>query len=68
MFSRGDFWIGMAVGVVAGIVGYKYAASRNASFQPATVGTAEVPMAELIKQKEELEDMIAAQEAAKQEK
>ncbi|MDQ0203287.1 50S ribosomal protein L9 [Pectinatus haikarae] len=68
MFSRGDFWIGMAVGVVAGIVGYKYAASRSAAFQPAAVGTTEVPMADLIRQKEELEDMIAAQEAAKQEK
>lgn len=66
MFSKGDFWIGMAVGVALGVVGYKFASSRAASLQPAAVGTAEVPMDELVRQKEELEDMIAAQEAAKQ--
>lgn len=68
MFTKGDFWLGLAVGVVAGVVGYKFASSRCVSLQPANAPTAEIPMAELVKQKEELEDMIAAQEAAQEEK
>ena len=47
MFQNTDFWIGLGIGVVAGVFGYKV-----------------IPLAELQRQKEELEDMIAAQEAA----
>ena len=46
MFQKTDFWLGLAVGAVAGIFGYRF-------------------MQELQRQKEELEDLIAAQEAKK---
>lgn len=68
MFQNGDFWIGLGVGVVAGIFGYKLMVEREqqllAMQQPAagSVG-ANIPLAELQRQKEELEDLIAAQEA-----
>lgn len=71
MFQNSDFWIGLGVGVVAGIFGYKLLAEREqqllAMQQPAAGAvSANVPLAELQRQKEELEDMIAAQEAATQ--
>ena len=60
-------WLG--IGVVAGVFGYKLMSEREqqllAMQQPAAGAmTASVPLAELQRQKEELEDMIAAQEAA----
>ena len=62
MFQNQDFWIGLGVGVLAGIFGYKLMVERE---QPAAAAaSATVPVAELQRQKEELEDMIAAQEAA----
>lgn len=64
MFSRTDFWIGLAVGVVAGAFGYKLAQSRNQQMQQALVqGQADLSVDELVRQKEELEDLIAAQTA-----
>lgn len=71
MFQNSDFWIGLGVGVVAGIFGYKLLAEREQqllALQQPTAGavSANVPLAELQRQKEELEDMIAAQEAEKQ--
>lgn len=67
MFSKSDFWIGLAVGAVAGVFGYKFMQEReqqmHAMMQPAAP-VDEIPMAELLRQKEELEDLIAAQEAA----
>lgn len=66
MFKNTDFWIGLAVGVVAGAFGYKLVQSRTQQAQPAvSEGQAEVSVAELERQKEELEDMIAAQQANK---
>lgn len=69
MFQNQDFWIGLGVGVLAGIFGYKLMIEREQQLlalqQPAaTSASANVPLAELQRQKEELEDMIAAQEAA----
>ena len=67
MFQKTDFWIGLAVGAVAGIFGYRFMQEREAQLaamqqaEPA----AELPMAELQRQKEALEDLIAAQEAKK---
>ena len=66
MFQNTDFWIGLGIGVVAGVFGYKLMSEREqqllAMQQPAAGAmTASGPLAE---QKEELEDMIAAQEAA----
>ena len=61
MFSKTDFWIGLAVGAVAGIFGYKFFKERDE--QMAMLATPEIPLAELQRQKEELEDLIAAQEA-----
>lgn len=68
MFQKTDFWIGLAVGAVVGVFGYRFMQEREqqlAAIQPAPAG--QVPLAELQRQKEELEDMIAAQEAAKAE-
>ena len=68
MFQKTDFWIGLAVGAVAGIFGYRFMQEREQqmnAIQAAPVG--QVPLAELQRQKEELEDLIAAQEAAKAE-
>ena len=68
MFQKADFWIGLAVGAVAGIFGYRFMQEREqqlAAMQPMAAG--QVPLAELQRQKEELEDLIAAQEAAKAE-
>ena len=69
MFQNTDFWIGLGIGVVAGVFGYKLMSEREqqllAMQQPAAGAmTASVPLAELQRQKEELEDMIAAQETA----
>ncbi len=66
MFTKTDFWIGLAVGVVAGAFGYKFIQGRTQqAAQPVVAeGQAEVSTAELERQKEELEDMIAAQKAA----
>lgn len=66
MFQKTDFWIGLAVGAVAGIFGYRFMQEREqqmASLQAAPAG--EISVAELQRQKEELEDLIAAQEAKK---
>ena len=66
MFQKTDFWIGLAVGAVAGIFGYRFMQERGqqmAALQTAPAG--EIPVAELQRQKEELEDLIAAQEAKK---
>lgn len=35
MFKNTDFWIGLAVGVVAGAFGYKLVQSRTQQAQPA---------------------------------
>ena len=63
MFQKTDFWIGLAVGVVAGVFGYRFYKEREQEMalvgQGAPAG--EVPLAELQRQKEELEDLIAAQ-------
>ena len=62
MFQKTDFWIGLA-----GIFGYRFMQEREqqmAALQQAAPAT-ELPVAELQRQKEELEDLIAAQEAKK---
>ena len=68
MFQKTDFWIGLAVGAVAGVFGYRFMQEREQqmnAIQAAPAG--QVPLAELQRQKEELEDLVAAQEAAKAE-
>ena len=68
MFQKTDFWIGLAVGAVAGVFGYRFMQEREQqtnAIQAAPAG--QIPLAELQRQKEELEDLIAAQEAAKAE-
>lgn len=64
MFTRTDFWIGLAVGVVAGALGYKYVQNRAQQQAVITEGQEQVSIEELVRQKEALEDMIAAQQAA----
>ncbi len=67
MFQKTDFWIGLAVGVVAGVFGYRFMQEREQQLAVMEQGApaAELPMAELQRQKEELEDLIAAQQAKK---
>lgn len=66
MFQKTDFWIGLAVGAVAGIFGYRLMQEREQQMvaMQQAVPSGQIPLAELQRQKEELEDMIAAQEAA----
>jgi hypothetical protein len=67
MFSKTDFWIGLAVGAVAGIFGYKMLSERASAVpqlpQPAPQQAAP-DLNELMAQKERLEDLIAEQQAA----
>lgn len=68
MFQKTDFWIGLAVGAVAGVFGYRFMQEREQQMNAIQAApTGQVPLAELQRQKEELEDLIAAQEAAKAE-
>ena len=64
MFQNTNFWLGLGIGVVAGIFGYKMIQQREqqllAHQQPA-VPAAAPSLEELQRQKEALEDMIAAQ-------
>ena len=64
IFSKSDFWIGLAVGAVAGVFGYRFMQEREREMM-ALQGQegGQVPLAELERQKEELEDLIAAQKA-----
>jgi len=64
MFSKTDFWIGLAVGAVAGIFGYRFMQERTQQLAAIEAGTADLSLAELQRQKEELEDLIAAQAAS----
>ena len=66
MFQKTDFWIGLAVGAVAGIFGYRFMQERTQQMAALEAGQAELSLAELQRQKEELEDLIAAQSAAEQ--
>ena len=64
MFSKTDFWIGLAVGAVAGIFGYRFMQERTQQLAALAAGTADLSLAELPRQKEELEDLLAAQAAS----
>ena len=67
MFQKSDFWIGLAVGAVAGIFGYRFMLERERQMAAMQLAPAEeIPLAELQRQKEELEDLIAAQQARQQ--
>ena len=66
MFSKTDFWIGLAVGAVAGIFGYRFMQERTQQLAALEAGQADLSLAELQRQKEELEDLIAAQSASEQ--
>ena len=67
MFQNTNFWIGLGIGVVAGIFGYKLMQQRQQQLlalqQPAPSAAGTPSLEELQRQKEALEDMIAAQEA-----
>lgn len=67
MFQNTNFWIGLGVGVVAGIFGYKLMQQRQQQLlalqQPVPASAGTPSLEELQRQKEALEDMIAAQEA-----
>ena len=67
MFQKTDFWIGLAVGAVAGVFGYRFMQEREQQMAEQAAPAGQIPLAELQRQKEELEDMIAAQEAAQAE-
>ncbi|TWH46163.1 50S ribosomal protein L9 [Sporomusa sp. KB1] len=65
MFARSDFWIGLVVGTLAGAFGYKMMSEQSMrgiapTMQMSAVqGVGEIPVDELMRQKERLEDLIA---------
>lgn len=65
MFARSDFWIGLVVGTLAGAFGYKMMSEQSmrgmlpSVSMPAGQGVGEIPLDELMRQKERLEDLIA---------
>ena len=67
MFSKSDFWIGLAVGAVVGVFGYRFMQEREQQMMALSeaegASAGQIPLAELERQKEELEDLIAAQKA-----
>lgn len=72
MFARSDFWIGLVVGTLAGAFGYKIMSEQSIKMQngmpvqPASpVVSQGLSLEELIRQKEQLEDLIAEQSTAK---
>ena len=64
MFSKTDFCIGLAVVAFAGIFGYRFMQDRTQQLAALEAGSADLSLAELQLQKEELEDLIAAQDAS----
>lgn len=67
MFGRQDFWVGVAVGFVAGVFGYKLYTENKESFNnllpmPQQC-TGDLQVEELMRQKERLEDLIAEQQS-----
>ena len=64
MFSKTVFRLGLAVGAVAGIFGYRFMQERTQQLAALEAGQADLSLAELQRQKEELEDLIAAQSAS----
>lgn len=70
MFARSDFWIGLAVGTIAGAFGYKLMSEHAARYAPpaaqapALQGVGEPALDELMLQKERLEDLIAERQQA----
>ena len=69
MFQKTDFFFFFAIGAVAGIFGYRFMQEREQQMaaMQSMAPAGQIPLAELQRQKEELEDMIAAQEAAQAE-
>jgi len=66
MFARSDFWIGLVVGTIAGAFGYKLMSEQQsaramapAMQMPAAQCASEIPLEELMRQRERLEDLIA---------
>lgn len=57
-------WFSCRCGSVAGAFGYKYMQNRVQQQPVIAEGQEQVSMEELVRQKEALEDMIAAQQAA----
>ena len=64
MFSKTDFWIGLAVGAVAGIFGYRFMQERTQQLAALEAGQADLSLAELQLNKAEIEDLLAAQSAS----
>ena len=47
MFSKTDFWIGLAVGAVAGVFGYRFMQEHSQQMAALEAGHAELSLAEL---------------------
>lgn len=67
MFTKADFWIGVAVGLVAGVFGYRAYTENKDKLHGLLPAPQEEPgdlqLEELMKQKERLEDLIAERQA-----
>jgi hypothetical protein len=68
LFTKTDFWIGLAVGLVAGVFGYRAYNENRDKIHHMLPTPQEEPgdlrLEELMKQKERLEDLIAEKQAA----
>lgn len=68
MFTKADFWIGLGVGLVAGVLGYKTFSENRDKFnnlvQVPREDSGDIQLEELMKQKERLEDLIAEKQVA----
>ena len=62
-FGKPIFWAGLAVGIVAGALGYRFAQKRCAAKKAAAAELPEASLEELQSKKAEIEALIEAQQA-----
>lgn len=62
-FGKPIFWAGLAVGIVAGALGYRCVQKRCAAKKAAAAALPQASLEELLQQKAEIEALIEAQQA-----
>ena len=62
-FGKPIFWAGLAVGIVAGALGYRCVQKRCAAKKAAAAALSQASLEELLQQKAEIEALIEAQQA-----
>ncbi|MDO7787561.1 hypothetical protein [Desulforamulus aquiferis] len=68
MFNKADFWIGLGVGLVTGVLGYKVITENkdkiNTLLEAPRLEAGDIQLEELMRQKERLEDLIAEKQVS----